>query len=160
MHSPRIPPAGVFTTAELLFEVIYPHAPERVWRALTDPKALATWLMPNDFAPIVGHHFTFRAPPQPWFDGIVHCEVLVVEPPRQLSYSWRGGPMRTPTMVSWTLEAVPEGTRVRLVHAGFAGIGGRIVRLILGSGWRSLLARALPRIIDEIWRSQAETEAV
>lgn len=51
--------------AELLFEVRYPHTPERVWRALTDPKALAAWLMPNDFAPVVGHRFTFRAPPQP-----------------------------------------------------------------------------------------------
>lgn len=33
--------------AELQFEVTYPHTPERVWRALTDPKALAAWLMPN-----------------------------------------------------------------------------------------------------------------
>ena len=51
--------------AELLFEVTYPHSPERVWRALTDPKALAAWLMPNDFAPVVGHRFTFRAPQAP-----------------------------------------------------------------------------------------------
>lgn len=144
--------------AEILFDVTYPHPPARVWRALTDPEALAAWLMPNDFAPIVGHRFTFRAPPQPWFDGVVHCEVLVVEPPRQLSYSWQGGPMRTPTTVSWTLEPVPEGTRVRLVHAGFAGIGGRIVRLILGSGWRSLLNRALPRIIAEIRPPQEDVE--
>jgi uncharacterized protein YndB with AHSA1/START domain len=144
--------------AELLFEVTYPHPPERVWRALTDPQDLAAWLMPNDFAPVVGHRFTFRAPPQPWFDGVVHCEVLVVEPPRQLSYSWQGGPMRSPTTVTWTLDPVPEGTRVRLIHAGFTGLGGRIIRLILGSGWRSLLARALPRAIGEMQASRADKE--
>jgi uncharacterized protein YndB with AHSA1/START domain len=83
--------------AELLFEVTYPHTPEQVWRALTDPKALAAWLMPNDFAPVVGHRLTFRAPPQPWFDGVVRCEVLAIAPPRELSYSWQGGPMSRPT---------------------------------------------------------------
>lgn len=82
--------------AELIFEAIYPHPPERVWHALTDSAALAAWLMPNDFVPQVGHRFTFRAPPQPWFDGIVQCEVLIVEPPRQLSYTWQGRPDAPP----------------------------------------------------------------
>jgi len=139
-------------TADLLFEVTYPHGPERVWRALTDREALAAWLMPNDFAPVVGHRFTFQAPPQPWFDGVVRCEVLAVDPPRQLAYSWQGGPMRAPTTVTWTLEPVAGGTRLRLVHAGFAGIGGRIVRLILGSGWRGMLAGDLRRVVDALDR--------
>jgi len=39
------------------------HPPERVWRALVDPELLAAWLMPTDFAPVVGHRFTFRASP-------------------------------------------------------------------------------------------------
>ena len=37
--------------------------PEKVWRALTEPKLLAAWLMDNDIAPIVGHRFQFRAQP-------------------------------------------------------------------------------------------------
>ena len=32
--------------------------PQKVWRALTDPELLASWLMPNDFEPRVGHQFT------------------------------------------------------------------------------------------------------
>lgn len=136
--------------AELIFEVIYRHPPERVWRALTDPAALAAWLMPNDFAPVVGRRFTFRAPPQPWFDGVVQCEVLSVDPPRRLSYSWQGGPMRAPTTVTWIIDPAPEGSRVRLVHAGFDGVGGRIVRLILGSGWRGLLNKQLARALAEM----------
>jgi len=39
--------------------------------------------MPNDFKPVVGHAFTFRTEPvsQHGFDGVVHCEVLDLEPP-------------------------------------------------------------------------------
>lgn len=134
--------------ADLLFRATYPHPPERVWHALTDPAALAAWLMPNDFAPIVGHRFTFRAPPQPWFDGVVRCEVQVVEPPHRLSYSWQGGPMRSPTTVTWTIEPHPVGSQLCLVHAGFEGLGGRIARLILGGGWRGLLDRDLRRALE------------
>ena len=31
------------------------HPPAKVWHALTDSDLLARWLMPNDFAPTVGH---------------------------------------------------------------------------------------------------------
>jgi len=84
-----------------------------VWQALTDPALLARWLMPNDFKPVTGHTFTFRTEPVPQhgFDGIVHCEVLDLEPPRLLRFSWRAGKLGT--VVSWSL--VPEGTGTRLL---------------------------------------------
>ncbi len=44
-------------------EAVYPHPVELVWRALTEPAALATWLMTNDFQAKVGHRFTFRTDP-------------------------------------------------------------------------------------------------
>ena len=37
------------------------HPIERVWRALTDREALAQWLMPNDFEPVVGHSWAIAA---------------------------------------------------------------------------------------------------
>ena len=51
-------------------ETIYAAPIGAVWRALTDPEELASWLMPNDFQPVVGHQFTFRTHPAPGFDGI------------------------------------------------------------------------------------------
>ena len=61
---------------DLHFEVTYPHPPERVWRALTDPAAMREWLMDNTFAEArVGHQFQFRTTPRPGFNGIVYCEV-------------------------------------------------------------------------------------
>jgi uncharacterized protein YndB with AHSA1/START domain len=117
-------------------ESVYPHPPERIWRALTDPEILATWLMPSDIRAEVGHRFQFRTKPAPGFDGIVHCEVLVADPPRRLVYTWAGGPARErPTRVEWTLTPVPEGTRLTLEHSGFSGLGGFFLRTMLGRGW-------------------------
>src|SRR3546814_8393138 len=31
-----------------------PHAPEKIWRALTQPHLIEEWLMKNDFAPVTG----------------------------------------------------------------------------------------------------------
>jgi Activator of Hsp90 ATPase homolog 1-like protein len=46
------------------------------------------WLMKNDFQPVVGHRFRFRATPQPQWNDVIDCEVLVVEAYQRLSYSW------------------------------------------------------------------------
>ena len=78
--------------SEVALDATYPHPPERVWRALTEPSDLAAWLMPNDFAPVVGHKFQFRAKPQLGWRGIVDCEVLEVDRPRKLAYTWQGDP--------------------------------------------------------------------
>jgi uncharacterized protein YndB with AHSA1/START domain len=134
-------------TRDLHFEFVYPHSPQRVWRALTDSAAIAKWLMPNDFQPVVGHKFQFRTKPRPGFDGIVNCEVLELEPPRKLAYSWKGGGMET--VVSYTLEAVPEGTRLHFDHTGFRGLRGLLVSKMLASGWKSkILARNLPAVLE------------
>ena len=117
-------------------EVVYPHPPERVWRALTDPAVLATWLMESDIEPRVGHRFTFRTKPGPGFDGIVHCEVLEADPPRRLVYTWGGGPTKEhPTRVEWTLTPEGSGTRLLLEHSGFRGVAGFLLRTMLGRGW-------------------------
>jgi uncharacterized protein YndB with AHSA1/START domain len=125
----------------------YPHPPAAVWHALTDATLLGRWLMPNDFEPRVGHRFTFRTEPGPGFDGIVHCEVLALEPGRRMVWSWRGGPLDT--KVEFALEAVAGGTRLHLHHSGFRGLRAQIVRLILAIGSRSIYGRRLPAVLRE-----------
>jgi uncharacterized protein YndB with AHSA1/START domain len=119
------------------------HPPDRVWQALTDPDLLARWLMPNDFAPVRGHQFTFTTQPRPDFDGIVHCAVLDIEAERLLRISWRGG-TALDTTVTWRLVPEGRGTRLFLAHDGFDpdDPGQQAVRRIMGGGWRSrVLAR-------------------
>jgi len=119
----------------------YPFPPERVWAALTSSEALAAWLMPNDFAAVKGHRFTFRTKPAPGFDGIVHCEVLELDPPRRMVWSWAGGPLDTTVM--FTLEPAGEGTHLRLQHEGFHGLAAQLVRRIMANGWPRILRRHL-----------------
>ena len=102
-------------------EMLIPQPREQVWRALTDSTALAQWMFPNDFAPRVGHQFTFQVPPNPkaGFDGmVIRCEVLECEPPGRLAFSWSAGGL-VGTRVSFRLEPDGEGTRVLFEHSGF-----------------------------------------
>ena len=51
------------TTAETRSAIVereFPHAPEKLWRALTQPHLIEEWLMKNDFKPAVGHRFSLR----------------------------------------------------------------------------------------------------
>jgi uncharacterized protein YndB with AHSA1/START domain len=103
-------------------EMKIPQPREQVWRALTDSTVLAEWMFPNDFEPRVGHHFTFRVPPNPkvGFDGlVVGCEVLECEPPSRLAFSWSAGGPVVDTRVSFRLEPDGDGTRLVFEHSGF-----------------------------------------
>jgi uncharacterized protein YndB with AHSA1/START domain len=104
-------------TRTLVIEREMPHPPEKIWRALTEGSLIKEWLMENDFQPIVGHGFKFRSTPVPNWDGIINSEVLIVEPNKELSYSW--GTMGMESVVTWTLAATSGGTLVRMEHSGF-----------------------------------------
>ena len=124
------------TSDEVLSVVVerqLPHAPEKIWRALTQPHLIADWLMQNDFIAAVDHRFTLRGD---W--GSVDCQVREITPQQALSYSWDA--MGLESIVTWTLTPTPAGTHLRMEQTGFrpdqeqAYQGARI-------GWRKLLAQ-------------------
>jgi uncharacterized protein YndB with AHSA1/START domain len=102
-------------------EILIPQSRERVWRAITDSATLAEWMFPNDFEPRVGHHFTFRVPPNPRMTQglVVRCEVLECQPPSRLAFSWSAGGAVENTRVSFVLETDGDDTRVLFEHSGF-----------------------------------------
>lgn len=124
---------------------VYPHSREKLWRALTDAEILGRWLMPNDMRPVVGHCFTFETEPGPGFDGIVRCEVLEIDAPSLMRWSWRGGPLDT--VVSFELEDVEGGTRLVVTHRGFRGAKAQLVKWILKIGNRSIYGKKLPEVL-------------
>ncbi|HUD78996.1 MAG TPA: SRPBCC domain-containing protein [Streptosporangiaceae bacterium] len=134
----------------------YPYAPETVWRAVTDPALVPLWTStgrggtPEGFAPEVGCQFRFVGKPVPGWDGIVRCEVLEVDPPSLLRYSWRDD-KDTVTQVTYRLEAHEGGTRFSYDHTGFTGAGGLMMSaLILGPVRRRMLSKGLPAVLETL----------
>jgi uncharacterized protein YndB with AHSA1/START domain len=105
-------------TESIAFEFDLQHAPEKVWRALTDPVLLAEWLLPAvDFQLEPGAAFAFQTQPQPGWDGTVSCRFLEIEAQRKLSYAWVAGEIDT--VVTFALTPTASGTRLSLVQSGF-----------------------------------------
>jgi len=135
-------------TRSVVVEREIAHPPEKLWRALTQPHLIEEWLMKNDFKPRVGHSFKLRGE----WGGVLDCEVLEVEPNRQLSYTWdfkhEDAAYNLTSIVTFTLTPTPAGTHLRMEQAGFRpdqkqAFGGA------HAGWKSffekldhLLARA------------------
>jgi uncharacterized protein YndB with AHSA1/START domain len=133
---------------DVVLERTYPYPPERVWRALTDSKAMSEWLMPNDFMPKLGHRFQMKTRPRGRFDGTVHCEVTVLEAPRTLAYTWVGGGSHW--VVTWTLTPVAGGTKLTLTHAGFTGLRELGISVIMGAGWKKMLGGRFPDVLSRL----------
>ncbi len=134
----------------------YPHPPRKVWRAVTDPDIVPRWTAtgrggkPEGFSPEVGCQFRFVGKPVPGWDGIVNCQVLDVDPPELLRYSWSDSGGST-TEVTYRIEPRNGGTRFTYDHTGFAGAGGLLMsKLILAPVRRRMLDHGLPAVLDQL----------
>jgi uncharacterized protein YndB with AHSA1/START domain len=137
----------------VVIEREFEHPPEKVWRALTQSELLAEWLMQNDFKPVVGHKFNFRAQPNPHWNGVTDCEVLVVEPNKRLSYSWSASGDQAAngakTVVMWTLTPTKKGVLLRMEHSGFRVEGDKGFFEGAKYGWGKMLG-ALEVVLERI----------
>lgn len=140
--------------------VFYPHPPERVWVALTDPRALAEWLMPNNFKPQLGP-FRFQTDPHPGCgNGITDCEVVEFDPPRRMVWLWtsmsmKGRPLG-PMRIEWELSPEPGGTRLTLRQSGLEALPW-YMRPMMTFGWGTMLKRWIPKVLSNVDSSGAFT---
>ena len=111
--------APVSETRSVVVEREFPHAADKLWRALTQPHLVQEWLMKNDFAPQVGHKFKLSGE----WGGVLDCEVLEIEPKRTLSYTWdfdhADAAYNLKSVVTFTLTPTATGTMLRMEQAGF-----------------------------------------
>jgi uncharacterized protein YndB with AHSA1/START domain len=140
------------TTVTIVHDTVLPYSPERVWSMLAESENIQRWLMPNDFAAKLGHRFTFRTDPIPAanFDGIIHCEVVELDPPRRLAYTWQGGPLNT--KVTYRLEPEGDGTHLYFEHGDF-DLDNPVDRMAyhgMGSGWKDCWEGNFRRVMDEV----------
>jgi uncharacterized protein YndB with AHSA1/START domain len=134
----------------------YPHPIDKVWAAITDPALIPLWTVtgqggrPEGFQPVVGNHFTLVGKPFPGWDGVVHCEVLAIDAPRHLKYSWANHPGDRPTIVTYTLSPSAQATTFVFDHTGFKGPGGFVMSQLLGRVRRKMLTKGLPPLLDDL----------
>ncbi len=104
--------------------------PERVFRALTDPRELAAWW--GDSRMYVCDRWNldlrvggrWRATGHSARGGTfaVEGEFLEIDAPRTLVYTWKPDWIEVPsTTIRIVLEAIPVGTRLTWTQRGFAG---------------------------------------
>jgi uncharacterized protein YndB with AHSA1/START domain len=99
------------TTAGLSLTRTLAFPPERVWRALTDPAALAAWFWPQRFAPMaevdlrVGGRYRIAGPA---VGMAVSGEYRTVDAPHTLVFTWAWDGEESETLV--TIELTPTGT--------------------------------------------------
>lgn len=108
----------------LVFECDFDEPPEKVWRALTEPRLLEAWLTADD-APGTASGAGGAAPAH-MPSG--ECEILTAEPHRLLRYRWRdredgrddSGSREVHSVVTVELAPCPTGgTHLRLTHGEF-----------------------------------------
>ncbi|MBV1897167.1 MAG: SRPBCC domain-containing protein [Rhodobacteraceae bacterium] len=115
--------------------------PEQVWDYLTEPEMMGIW---------------FHKPKTPLREGeklemfgaesgdkLIWGVVNVARKPEYLEYTFTIKPMGDATsLVKWTLEEVPGGTRLSLQHSGLPqGAEAFGLTLALDKGWDDHIAR-------------------
>lgn len=128
---------------DLDFEELFPHPVEDVWDAITDASSISDWLMAtDDFRAELGARFRLKTEhlsPSGWIDA----QVVEIDPPHRMAWSWSADPAFAPTLVIFELSADADGTRLRLTHAGEID---PVVGSLLTEGWPTrfdLLRRSL-----------------
>ncbi len=118
-----------------------PAPPDRVWRAFTDPAALAAWFWPERFATTaetdvrVGGRYRIDGPGA---GMAVSGEYVSVEPPNRLAFTWRWDGETEETLVTLELVATGDGTRLALTHERFSDDADRDNH---AKGWSDCLDR-------------------
>jgi uncharacterized protein YndB with AHSA1/START domain len=128
-------------TAELHLHRDLAAPPSRVWRALTDPAALAAWFWPERLAPtaeadpVEGGRYRISSPPA---GMAVEGRYLELDAPSRLVCTWSWEGEAGETLVTVELAPAGDGTRLDLAHEGFADERARDDHV---QGWTDCLSR-------------------
>ncbi|CUJ91421.1 hypothetical protein RUE5091_01097 [Ruegeria denitrificans] len=123
-------------TNAILNKTIFLRAePTTVWAYLTDPDRLAEWFHKPERPLAAGQKLEMFGTTSG--DLLIWGEVRVARPPEYLEYTFTVKPMGDAvSVVKWTLEPVPGGTRLVLQHEGLPqGAEAFGLILALDNGW-------------------------
>lgn len=105
-----------------------------VWACLTTPDFIADWFFAVDFRPEVGHRFRIEGEPVTGWRGWTEVEVVELDPPRRMLWSFDCTAEAAPSRVLFELEPDEDHVRLILTHEGFVPPK---TRRLLDEGWSS-----------------------
>jgi len=104
---------------ELVKTIVLRAPRERVWAFLTQPDLLARWFYEGNGSLQAGEKFELvRENPETDDPRMLWGEVLDAEEPERLIHTFRyhGQAQGLESQVEWTLETLPGGTKLTMVH--------------------------------------------
>jgi uncharacterized protein YndB with AHSA1/START domain len=111
-------------------EAVLDATPEEVWEAITDEDRLQEWIAEEvELDPVEGGDASFRSE-----DGERSGTVQTVEEEERFAFTW-ARPGEGESLVEFTIEAVPAGTRLTVVEIPIGPTA------TAAGGWRPRLAR-------------------
>ena len=102
--------------------------PERVWRALTDPRELSAWFQVTIDGEIRAGNEVWMTSTHKGYEGQRFAvEFVELTPPRRMVWRWHPGAVdpavdysrEARTTVTFTLEVAGRGTRLSMAETGF-----------------------------------------
>ena len=136
------------TLQDITQTVIFEAPIQKVWNTVSTAEGIASWFMPNDFEPKVGHEFHVQSPfgPSP-------CKVLEIEEPHRLSFSWDTDGW----VVSFVLKDLGDKTEFTLIHGGWkqpdtilpkANEKSSVIQGRMAGGWVAIVNEKLKKVVE------------
>ena len=121
---------------------------QKVWDTVSTAEGIATWFMPNDFQPKVGHEFHVQSPfgPSP-------CKVTELDAPHRLSFSWDTDGW----FISFILKELEGKTEFTLIHGGWKepetilpkpNEKSSVIRDRMNHGWEQIVHAKLKKAVE------------
>ncbi|AMM94751.1 SRPBCC domain-containing protein [Peribacillus simplex] len=121
---------------------------QKVWDTVSTAEGIASWFMPNDFQPKVGHEFHVQSPfgPSP-------CKVTELDAPNRLSFSWDTDGW----FISFILKELDGKTEFTLIHGGWKepetilpkpNEKSSVIRDRMDHGWEQLVHAKLKKVVE------------
>ena len=103
-------------------EALFSHPIDKVWNAISKAEEISKWFIKAKFKAEKGYNYTFEASEE---KGCITINGVIKEAnPYVLVYSWIVENTNVETIVSWSLEQTPEGTKLILKHSGISNYTG------------------------------------
>ncbi|CAH0273104.1 hypothetical protein SRABI134_03792 [Peribacillus sp. Bi134] len=121
---------------------------QKVWDTVSTAEGIASWFMPNDFQPKVGHEFHMQSPfgPSP-------CKVMELDAPYRLSFSWDTDGW----FISFILKELDGKTEFTLIHGGWKepetilpkpNEKSSVIRDRMNHGWEQIVNQKLKKVVE------------